>query len=79
MNEELGPKKLGYKVWRNPGKVGELVKYMGEFYPPEGHDRILGCDLRQLGFGPGEYTVLAPPDRPFAGLFSKWRKVVIPK
>lgn len=78
MSDEPGPKRQGYKVWRNPTQPGEPVKYMGEFFPPAGQCHILGCDLKQLGFGPGEYTVLAPPGRPYAGLFSKWRKVVIP-
>lgn len=79
MSEEVSAKKQGYKVWRNPTRSGEPVKYLGEFYPPAGQDRFLGCDLRQLGFGPGEYTVLAPPDRPYANLWAKWRKVTIPK
>lgn len=78
MSEDLKKVKQGYKIWLNPTLPSDPVKYIGEFYPPEGQDRILGCDLRQLGFGPGEYTVLAPPDRPFASLPSKWRKVTIP-
>ncbi len=79
MSDEVSSKRQGYKAWRNPTRPGESVKYMGEFFPPVGQCRILGYDLRQLGFGPGEYTVLAPPDRPHAGLFSKWQKVTIPK
>jgi len=77
MTEELGQRKQGYKIWRNPTGPGESVKYLGEFYPPAGQHRFLGCDLRQLGFESGEYTVLAPPDRPYSGLFAKWRKVTI--
>jgi hypothetical protein len=38
----------------------------------------MACDLKQLGFESGHYTVLAPSDRPYPNLFSKWWKVVIP-
>jgi hypothetical protein len=78
MTEEVSSRKQGYKVWRNPAQPGEPVDYMGEFYPPSGHGYFMACDLKQLGFGPGEYTVLAPPDRPHPELFSKWWKVTIP-
>jgi len=78
MTEELSSGKQAYKIWRNPTHPGEPVKYMGEFYPPSGRDRFMACDLKELGFEPGHYTVLAPPDRPYPNLFSKWWKVRVP-
>lgn len=79
MAEKLRTEQKGFKVWRNPPSAKEPIAYLGEFYPPKGRGFLTGSDLRQLGLGPGRYTVLAPPNAPRSGLFSKWQAVVIPQ
>ncbi len=79
MAEELRTEQRGFKVWRNPLGPKEPIRYLGEFFPPEGQPFLTGPNLRELGFEPGHYTVLAPPDAPRSGLFSKWQTVVIPE
>jgi hypothetical protein len=75
----LAVEQNGFKVWRNPEGGKEPIVYLGEFYPPKGQAFLTGRDIRQLGLGPGRYTVLAPPNAPHSGLFSKWQAVVIPE
>jgi hypothetical protein len=79
MAEELRTEQRGFKVWRNPPGPEEPIRYLGEFFPPEGQPFLTGGDLRELGFGPGRYTVLAPSDAPRSNFFSKWQAVVIPE
>ena len=54
------------------------MAYLGEFYPPAGTFYFSPKDLCDLGFAPGEYTILAPEERPFANLISKWQTVTVP-
>jgi hypothetical protein len=79
MTEKLRTEQKGFKVWKNPQKARDPIVYLGEFYPPKGQAFLTGSDLRQLGLGPGRYTVLAPLNAPHSGLLSKWHAVVIPK
>jgi hypothetical protein len=77
MSEELRKLRKGWKMWKNPNATGESVVYLGEFYPPEGRFCFTGRDLRELGFGPGEYTVLAPDGFLRSDLFGRWQRVSI--
>ena len=77
MAEELKTKQRGFKVWRNPTEPGESIRFLGEFFPPDGQFFMTGTDLGKLGIGPGRYTVLAPPNAPHFNFFSKWRTVVV--
>jgi hypothetical protein len=77
MAEKLRSEEKGYKVWKNPRGVKEPILFMGEFYPPDGQLFLTGGDLRQLGFEPGRYTILAPPNAPHSNLFSKWQTAVV--
>jgi hypothetical protein len=79
MTEELSKLRKGWKVWKNPKGPGEPVEYLGEFYPPESRFCLTGGHLRELGFGPGEYTVLAPEGFSRSDLFVRWQKVCIPE
>lgn len=63
-----------FKIWRNPDSADAPITYMGEFYPPDGCPVFFPSDLTELGFPPGEYTVLVPTSRR-RQLFSKWQKV----
>ena len=66
-----------YKIWKNPSKSDESVSFLGDYCPPTGQFYFTAKDLRELGFGPGNYTVLAPEGSRHK-LFSKWQKVTIP-
>jgi hypothetical protein len=77
MTEELREALGGYKIWKNPSKRGESVAYLGQYRPPNGQLFFFPKDLRELGFGPGDYTVLAPEESRFPKLFSKWQKVTV--
>jgi hypothetical protein len=79
MADELRTEQRGFKVWKNPTVPAEPVRFLGEFLPPEGQPFLIGADLRELGLGPGRYTVLAPPKAPHSDFFSKWQTVVIPE
>lgn len=78
MAEVVGERSKSYKIWKNPSRKGEPVAYLGEFYPPAGCFYFSPKDLCELGFAPGEYTILAPEERPFAQLISKWQTVTVP-
>jgi len=67
----------GFKIWRNPSAPGGTTAYMGEFYPPNGQFFFFGDDLRNLGFQPGKYTVLAPKSHPYYGFFARWQTVEV--
>jgi hypothetical protein len=79
VTEELSKLRKGWKVWKNPKGPGEPVEYLGELYPPESQFYFRGSDLRALGLGPGEYTVLAPEGFGHSDLFARWQKVSIPE
>jgi hypothetical protein len=79
MTEELSKLRKGWKVWKNPKAPEEPVVYLGELYPPESQFCLTGCHLKELGFGPGEYTVLAPEGFKCSGLFARWQRVSIPE
>jgi hypothetical protein len=66
-----------YKIWKNPSRSGEPVSFLGEYRPPDGRFFFTARDLRELGFGPGNYTVLAPANSQHPKLFSKWQKVTV--
>lgn len=68
----------GFKIWKNPLEGEPSVTYMGEFYPPDGQFNFFWTDLVALGFGPGRYTILAPPVGPYESLLNKWQTVVVP-
>ena len=77
MAEELRTVQKGYKIWKNPASREDSIHYMGEVSPPNGQPFLTGSDLRALGYVPGRYTVLAPPDALHSGLFSKWQTVEV--
>jgi hypothetical protein len=79
MTEELRETLGDYKIWKNPCKRGEAVAYLGPYRPPNGQFFFTSKDLWELGFGPGDYTVLAPEESRRPKLFSKWQKVTVPK
>jgi hypothetical protein len=79
MTEELKEALGNYKIWKNPSKNGESPAYLGQYRPPNGQFFFFPTDLQELGFGPGDYTVLAPDESTFPKLFSKWQKVTIPE
>ena len=66
-----------YKVWKNPSHPGEPVAYLGEYRPPKGRVFFTPEDFRELGFLPGDYTVLVPEDSPLIKFASKWQKVTV--
>jgi hypothetical protein len=66
-----------YKIWKNPSRSGEPDSFLGDYRPPDGQFYFTAKDLRALGFGPGEYTVLTPEGSRHE-LFSKWQTVTIP-
>jgi hypothetical protein len=78
MSEETEIKPLVHKIWRNPAAHGQPVAYLGEYYPPTGRLIFVAQDLRDLGFGPGEYTILAPSGRRYPKLLPKWQKLSVP-
>jgi hypothetical protein len=79
MTEELRETLKDYKIWKNPPKSGEAVAYLGAYRPPNRQDCFAPKDLQELGFGPGDYTVLAPEGSCRPRLFSKWQKVTVPE
>ena len=78
MTEQLRTLSEGWKVWRNPTQPEEGPIYLGEVFPPDGRWCLTGADLRELGFGPGEYTVLAPEQSPHNDLFARWQSITMP-
>ena len=78
MAEELSEVRKGWKIWKNPSSAQDGSVYLGEFYPPERRFFFIERDLRELGLGPGDYTVLAPEGFPHSDMFSRWQKVSIP-
>ncbi len=79
MTEELSEALGDFKIWKNPSNSGEAVAYLGPYRPPNGQFCFAPKDLQELGFGPGDYTVLAPEGSHRQGLFSKWQKVTVPE
>jgi hypothetical protein len=79
MTEELRNLLGSYKIWKNPSERGEFVAYLGEYRPPDGQFFFSPKDLQELGFGPGDYTVLAPGKSRRSKPFSKWQKVTVPE
>jgi hypothetical protein len=79
MAEELRKALRGFRIWRNPATRNEPVIYLGIYWPPNGHSFFAPGDLQELGFGPGDYTVLVPEEFRRAKLFSKWQKVSVPE
>jgi hypothetical protein len=77
MSEGIETKPQAHKIWRNPAAHGQEVAYLGEYYPPTGRPIFVAQDLRDLGFGPGEYTILAPSGRRCAKLLPKWQKLSV--
>jgi hypothetical protein len=77
MTEELKEALGNYKIWKNPIKYGESAAYLGEYRPPNGQFFFFPEDLQELGFGPGDYTVLAPEGSSRPKLFSKWQTVTV--
>jgi hypothetical protein len=64
-----------YKIWKNPDGPDDPIRYLGDFYPPQGRPFFLAQDLVDLGFGPGEYTIRVPERGRLARLISKWQTV----
>lgn len=79
MTEELREALGDYKIWRNPSMRTEPIPYLGLYRPPKGQFFFTPKDLQELGFGPGDYTVLAPAGARRPKLFSKWQKVTVPE
>jgi hypothetical protein len=79
MTEKVKKRPGAYKIWKNPSRRGEPVRYLGEFYPPAGSFYFSARDLLELGFDSGQYTIRAPEERPFANLISKWQTVTVPE
>jgi hypothetical protein len=79
MAEKLKTEQKGFKVWKNPGSPNEPIRFIGEVYPPNDQAFLTGSDLRELGLGPGRYSVLAPLGALHSNLFQKWQTVVIPE
>ena len=77
MSEGISEAQSGYKIWKNPAGSGEPVSFLGEYLPPNGRYFFTAKDLRELGFGPGDYTVLATSSSQRPKLFSKWQKVTV--
>jgi hypothetical protein len=77
MAEELRTVQKGYKIWKNPVGREDSIHYLGEVHPPNGQPFLTSTDLKALGFAPGRYTVMAPPDAPHSGLFAKWQSVEV--
>jgi hypothetical protein len=79
MAEKLNEASLSYKIWKNPSRQGEPVAYLGEYPPPSGKLFFAPEDFRELGFGPGDYTVLVPVNSPRLSFASKWQRVTVPE
>ena len=79
MTEEMREALGDYKIWKNPSRRGESVAYLGHYRPPNGQFFFTPKDLQELGFGPGDYTVLALEESRRPKLFSKWQKVIVPE
>ena len=77
MTEELRKEQKGFKIWMNPVKPGDVVRYMGEFYPPTGQFFFFPKDLSALGMDPGRYSVLAPEVGQYRKLMKRWQTVVV--
>jgi hypothetical protein len=76
MTEELREALGDHKIWKNPSKPSEAVTYLGHYCPPNGQFFFTSKDLRDLGFLPGDYTVLSPEES-CPKLFSRWQKITI--
>ena len=77
MAEQLSKVRKGWKIWKNPVDRKASVAYLGEVFAPEETLCITAKDLRELGFGPGEYTVLAPKEFSHQDVFCRWQRVSI--
>lgn len=78
MAEELKNSLGQYKIWKNPANHKEPIVYLGEFLPPNGQFYFTGKDLKELGFGPGSYTMRAPEAGLYPKSLSKWQTIRIP-
>ena len=78
MSEEPEHRPQSHKIWRNPAAHGQPVVYLGEYSPPKGCPLFVAQDLKDLGFGPGDYTILAPNGRRCSKLLPKWQKLSVP-
>jgi hypothetical protein len=78
VTEPVSKLSKGWKVWKNPTRPEEGPEYLGEVFAPEDRFCLAGADLRELGFGPGEYTVLAPEQFPHNDMFGRWQSVTLP-
>lgn len=67
----------GYKIWRQAMNVGDQIVYLGEFYPPAEQITFTHCDLKDLGFPPGRYTVLIPVSVRDKYAVDKWQAVTV--
>jgi hypothetical protein len=79
MTEPATEDAKGFKIWKNPSNPKDAPAYQGEFYPPNGQFFFFGHDLRNLGFQPGNYTVLAPKSHRYYDFFAKWQTVEVPE
>jgi hypothetical protein len=79
MTEEVAETVEGYKIWKNPANREQSVEYLGEACPPNGQFYFTARDLKELGFGPGHYTIRAPEGEKRHPLFSKWQNVSVPE
>ena len=66
-----------FKIWRNPSGDGEYPVFLGEFRPPKNAFCFTSDELRELGLGPGHYTILAPEDFVYRNLFKRWQSAVL--
>jgi hypothetical protein len=66
-----------YKIWRNPTRPGESPVFMGDFYPPKGQVCLFNPDLKELGFPPGDYTVLIPKSVRKVYALPEWQKILV--
>jgi hypothetical protein len=78
VTEQVSKLSKGWKVWKNPAHAKEGPTYLGEVFAPEGRYCLTGADLRELGFGPGEYSILAPEQFTHSDLFARWQSVTLP-
>jgi hypothetical protein len=67
----------GFKIWRNPASADEGPKYMGEFHPPKGQVCFFACDLLQLGFPAGVYTIRTPAIIGRTHAVPPWQRIVV--
>jgi hypothetical protein len=77
MAEQESERREGYKVWKQAVTPDEPIQYLGEFYPPPQQAFFTNQDLRDLGFPPGQYTVLIPASVRAHYAVDKWQSVTV--